>query len=106
VNEIEKAIKALEIAKENPAGKIRGVPYYAIIEPAVDIALAALREQAERMKGCNCCNDGAIKLTDLHAVAIKGDTLYVNCADHKYDYSIKISFCPVCGKRLEVKQDG
>lgn len=51
------------------------------------LAVDALREQAEREKGCFWCLD-----VSLNDVRINEVRVNINC-------------CPMCGRRLEVEQD-
>lgn len=55
-------------------------------------ALAALREQAEREKGCEYCNS-------RFAIA----THYITESGMKAGTNKTANFCPMCGKRLEVE---
>lgn len=74
------------------------------IEVALDTAIAALREQEERSKGCDWCYPNKLCGTCLHNVDYHEDgtdkcsaTLYeVPCSHYK-----SFPFCPMCGRRLE-----
>lgn len=76
---------------------------------AYDAALAALREARERAEGCHYCNDG-----DRFGVkkGEGGDYFCINegrlesiCDDGYYDKSVKINFCPMCGKEVKSHED-
>ncbi len=94
MNEIEKSIKAFEISLENPLAEHMRTPAYAVIEPAFLTALAALREQAEREKGCEYCNGPSNAYVAIQKYPTRGMI------------GTTPNFCPMCGRRLEVKQDG
>ena len=62
---------------------------------SAEIALAALREQAERSKGCEVCNS---------LVAMRYETVCDWSDDGKAVWDTNtMHFCPMCGKRLEVE---
>ena len=84
MNEIEMAIDAIGIAlaQEPPAAIEQGYGFYLVIEDALATALTALREQAERSKGCVWC---------------KSDSKVTHNGEHF------CFFCSYCGKRLEVE---
>lgn len=97
-------------------------------DEALTFALAALREQEEREKGCEYCNPNpyghgeAIKqlITQKFSdgahfyTMIRGDGLhtvaYPSPEDTKmaktYSKCCIIKYCPMCGRRLEVKHNG
>jgi len=90
MTETEKAIQAFEISSENPMHEGCAMPYYAVVEPAFETALEALREKAEREKGCEAC--GLIYKLD-------------GAAYGTVDELVDNTFCPMCGKRLEVHHE-
>lgn len=100
MNEIEQAIGYLQpIADSATVGHYGGM---------LNIALAALREQAERSKGCEYCDfsSGSIGATFDGAddFFMTEHTDGVNlCSDGKEFTLTKINNCPMCGKRLEVE---
>ena len=84
MNEIEMAIDAIETALEQEPILEQGYEFYAVIKESLITALSALREQAERSKGCVSCDGGF------------GD----NTVEFK---KLGYTTCPCCGKRLEVE---
>lgn len=83
MNEIERAIEIIS------AGEI---DYSGVFDPAINkdvetIILEALREQAERSKGCCLCGTGKGKLIT------QPDGTFVRYT----------RYCDYCGKRLEVE---
>ena len=86
MTEIEQAIKYWEKFKQESVEMIaKGKDRNDILAkqvPMCDIALAALREQAERSKGCVWCRDD-------------------NQVTHNGEHFC--FFCSYCGKRLEVE---
>jgi hypothetical protein len=74
---------------------------------ANEFALAALREQAEREKGCEYCLQGedlAYGLDSMHRtgrIYIDGNLLTADL--YSESMAVVICYCPVCGKRLEVE---
>ena len=93
MNEIERAIKELDECA--CSGYMRGY---------IDIALAALREKQEREKGCMTCWDDEDH--EPEAIGTGLNEFGEECKHLMYrDESIYIiRFCPMCGRRLEVKQ--
>lgn len=65
---------------------------------ALVMAVAALREQEERSKGCAHCTKrkGLSLRNDLGHLWIENGRL-----NNLYD-ECKINFCPMCGRKLEV----
>ena len=63
---------------------------------SVELALSALREQAERNKGCECCNDPGL---------MYGAISFPLTENGKIDFdkveAIAACFCPNCGKPLK-----
>ena len=98
MNEIEKAIIAIETAFEQENDTYLGCSFYLVIENALMTALEALREKQERDRGCEWCRQtGDAKPGEkkfLHA------TQYVVSGDGSVHY-IKNSYCPNCGRKLE-----
>lgn len=82
MNEIERAIKLIEYDEVMTCD----CPKCEQDRWAFKLALVALREKAERGKGCERCEDGYY-------------------FDPEYGEMDGYVFCPMCGKRLEVKQD-
>lgn len=111
MNEIEQAIKAIENIAE-----------YWTCRPserqAAQLALAALREQAERSKGCVWCKAlsfnpdiGGCQLVFFkskkhpkgeHAISV---SVFDECGEEQEPVLVQIDSCIRCGKRLEVEQD-
>ncbi len=58
---------------------------------SADIALAAIREQAERNKGCRYCQDKSYKQKGYYVDDPEGEIVGIN------------HYCMNCGKRLEVE---
>jgi hypothetical protein len=84
MNEIERAIKHFEGLQKRYTTQHNGKHC-----DLVATALEALREQAERNKGCFWCSGDVL----LDNVKINGVAVNISC-------------CPMCGKRLEVERDG
>jgi len=129
MNEIEMAIDAIGIAlaQDPPAAIEQGYGFYLVIEDALATALAALREQAEREKGCEWCTGALPEDITPHREFFKNmlkgwseDWLCVakkvpsgehilhceiDTALTDFSADIPIRFCPMCGRRLEVEQD-
>ncbi len=92
MNEIERVIRLYEDAARCPADE------YA------QIVLAALREQAEREKGCDLCNGTALDGVGIHHMwgSLR---VYLACGAGKVPEDEQFTLCPRCGRRrLEVKQ--
>ena len=68
----------------------------------VKTALAALREKAEREKGCEWCIDmGDFDRFEHYRIDREG-----NAEVHAHMVLANLSrFCPMCGKRLEVEHE-
>ena len=108
--------EAIEILKKNRPG---ADPRRCGLElcTAVDVAIAALREQEERSKGCKACEMTTRGLTykQIEYGTLRGD--FINDSSGMYiirygggqhsivcdddGTEIDIEFCPVCGRRLE-----
>ena len=90
MNEIERAIKFL--------GYVKGYDIQ-----SANLAIEALREQAERSKGCDFCLDPDGDNCD--------NGLYIDHTNRPaittHDIYVPIDYCPMCGrelgKRLEVE---
>lgn len=72
-------------------------------QETLELALSALREQAERDKGCEYCKDEL----DLESgnclepsLFIRGNELIARRYDER-DSVAEINLCPMCGRRLE-----
>jgi hypothetical protein len=73
----------------------------------LDVAITALREKAEREKGCVFCNDERHSIREVFdegtAKIIDAENHYALSVDTSRDAAIfNIFCCPMCGKRLEV----
>ena len=78
MNEIERALATLQDLLDNSIFASR-------IDFALEVAIEALREKAERENGCFWCLD-----VSLNDVRINEVRVNINC-------------CPMCGRRLEVE---
>ena len=68
---------------------------------ASDAVLSALREQAEREKGCEYCNGNSLdNLVLTHDIA-GSPRIALHGGNTPIDKSDKPVFCPKCGKRLK-----
>ena len=83
VKEIERAINLISEGEIDYSG----IYDYELNERVTEVILAALREQAEREKGCFWCLD-----VSLNDVRINEVRVNINC-------------CPMCGRRLEVQHE-
>ena len=77
----EEAIKRIE---DHMIHHHMGEYPHIFIGEALDMAIAALREQEEREKGCKFCDNGEQYSTY-----------------DKYGTNLTLAFCPMCGQRLE-----
>ena len=77
------------------------------------IALSALREQAERDKGCEYCAGyeaefmlPVIEMSEntANSLDIDGNFAYIHCHCGRHTVG-KINYCPMCGKRLEAQHE-
>ena len=100
IYETERAIKAMENIAE-----------YWTCRPserqAAQLALTALREQAERSEGCEYCLQGEDLAYGLDSMQRTG-RIYIDgnllTADlYSESMAVAVRFCPVCGRRLEVE---
>lgn len=85
MNEIERAIEYLAPITEHPT--MTG-QYCKNLK----VAIAALREKAEREKGCEYCHS-------RFGIA----THHITDSGMKAGTNKNVNFCPMCGKRLEVE---
>ena len=75
----------------------------------IGMGIAALREKAERSKGCCYCNTGeplnGYEDVGSFIILPKGKKYYLEIAfsNDFYSCATDINFCPNCGKRLEVE---
>jgi hypothetical protein len=67
---------------------------------AVGMALAALRAQQEREKGCEYCN----RYNTLNESSNQTDIWNGNTLAVGYGVYRTINFCPMCGRKLEPKE--
>lgn len=67
----------------------------------VKAAIAALREKQARESGCDYC----LTTWPNHAGGLS-DIWHGNQLSVGYGIYREINYCPMCGKRLEVEQDG
>lgn len=116
MNEIEMAIDAIgtALAQEPPAAIEQGYGFYLVIEDALATAHNALREKAEREKGCEYCLQGEDLAYGLDSMQRTG-RIYIDgnllTADlYSESMAVAVCCCPMCGrelgKRLEVEHDG
>ena len=117
MNEIERAIGSLEMLRalilfDTMTGE--DIPLDTLnrdnrdLYDAAKVALTALREQAERSKGCVFCNDERHRIREAFdegtAKIINAENRYALSIDTSRDAAIfNIFYCPMCGKRLEVE---
>jgi hypothetical protein len=94
MNEIERTIRELQLYVDVRWGRSNDM---------FNLALNALREKAEREKGCEYCRGNVKELVD-------GDTtIFINHEDKVFytDWSgndyLDWKYCPMCGRRLEVE---
>jgi hypothetical protein len=90
MNEIERALATLQDLLDNSIFTSR-------IDFALEVAIEALREQAEREKGCEYCKV-------LTPDCCGGFFLPSIDPDCEADM-VTITHCPMCGKRLEVEHE-
>ena len=102
MNEIEKAITYFEALLERLGN---GDSDNAVCATA----LTALREQAERSKGCEYCLQGEDLAYGLDSMQRTG-RIYIDgnllTADlYSESMAVAVCYCPICGKRLEVEHE-
>ena len=86
MNEIERAIKEFETDNAVLGG------WAPEVVERNSLAVAALREKAERDKGCEYCHS-------RFGIA----THHITDSGMKAGTNKNVNFCPMCGKRLEVE---
>ena len=86
MNAIERALAILQDLLDNSIFTIR-------IGFALETAIEALREQAERNKGCRYCQDKSYKQKGYYVDDPEGEIVGIN------------HYCMNCGKRLEVEHE-
>ena len=66
---------------------------------SVELALSALREQAERDKGCEYCKQviATVKM-DFETDSILGENKW-------FSSTRRPKYCPMCGRRLEAQHE-
>lgn len=96
MNEIERTIRELQLYVDARWGGRNDM---------LNLALTALREQAERSKGCEfCCY---VEYPDEKLYPKEGYVFYagfskqVDVDTFDEDEVEKISYCPMCGRKLE-----
>lgn len=67
------------------------------------LAVAAIREQEERERGCEYCTDSKSICNADEEFYISGNSLIVDIGCHSYGCA-SINFCPMCGRRLYLPQ--
>ena len=94
MNEIYKAIEHFEHLQKRYTTQHNGKHC-----ELVKTALAALHEKVEREKGCYHCINSSKKI-------FAQKERYSNASETGIAYeTIRVVFCPSCGKRLEVEHD-
>lgn len=94
MNEIERALATLQDLLDNSIFTSR-------IDFALEVAIEALREQAERGKGCEYCKPMCHNCK--HDVYDGFCRYYGKHGCGNLHHEPKYNYCPVCGKKLEVK---
>ena len=89
MNETERAINDLKDFVEADIGEGN------LHMSSVGTALTALREKAEREKGCEYCTTPACE-TCIH----DGSYEYCSCLCRGISHYEPINFCPMCGRKL------
>lgn len=106
------AKQAIEIILENQSGARTRMLDYATSQPeyaniqlrdceAFELAIKALREQEEREKGCAHCIGPKMNYAPKAEIVFDVDEIVARVI-----ITAAARFCPMCGRRLEVKQDG
>ena len=80
---------------------------------ALKIAMHALREQAERSKGCSFCDEESGEHDYMNGLQSIDGTKYLVLETSEWDdyydcyndVRIPVKYCPMCGKRLEVEHE-
>jgi hypothetical protein len=97
VKEIERAIKHFESLQKRYTTTHNGKHC-----ELVKTALTALREQAEREKGCSMCEHDVMDGNPIVAKHADGYTI-TTTGVVSFSANLVAKFCPMCGKRLEGK---
>lgn len=103
MNEIDKTIQLISDMKLSFSQKY--------IQEAFDVSIKALREQAERSKGCSFCDEESYEHDYMNGLQSIDGTKYLVLETSEWndyydcynDVRIPVTFCPMCGKRLEVE---
>ena len=106
MNEIEKAIEHFHY----------GITHDIFSEPVTTyarLAVEALREQAERSKGCSFCDEESGEHDYMNGLQSIDGTKYLVLETSEWDdyydcyndVRIPVKYCPMCGKRLEVEHE-
>jgi hypothetical protein len=106
VSEIEKAIETLECIY--PSKREIATGEYPDVADALDLAIEALREKAEREKGCEYCTTSKQITIKSHGEMVgfafikpyKGKKCLFVCMHNEVE-KIDIDFCPHCGRKLK-----
>ena len=77
------------------------------------LAVEALREQAERSKGCSFCDEESGEHDYMNGLQSIDGTKYLVLETSEWDdyydcyndVRIPVKYCPMCGKRLEVEHE-
>lgn len=110
----EEAIKALKHTEDNIKYDERREEIYFTDKwvQAYEMAIAALREQEERSKGCEYCQRfddpcGVPMIATEEDDCDRGIYLYNGylCANGGSFCDAKVRFCPMCGRKLEVEHE-
>lgn len=102
IENVDYAIRFLKRRKKKADNYTR--PFLYGERQAVNIALKALQEKQEREKGCGYCNNHRplLALYTEYTMEIDDRDLSV-WQGLKCEGTLKISFCPMCGRKLEDK---
>lgn len=110
MSDLQRAIKKIESFIDWPRAELLlddRLPYTRGIKKALRIALAALREKAERENGCHACRDHMVqRIKDSVHVGIDKDMFthvaIKNPQDQQWlNAKIKVTCCYNCGHPLE-----
>ena len=109
MTEIEMVIEVLqdrEVCREcTHNSRVNENPACEECEEAFKKAYEALQEKAEREKGCKYCNNHRPLLALYTEYSIEVDDRELSVWQGlKCEGTLKISFCPMCGRKLEGKQ--
>ena len=80
-----------------------------LLFPAIQTAIATLREQAEREKGCEYCDEDHAEHDCMNGVQTFTNGAYLvlettewnDYYDSYNDIRIAVQFCPKCGRKLK-----